>query len=214
MANINGSFGLRPISKLGGATNSTGVTGYTPYEIASDNSDKIYHGQVVIPLASGYIDHTANAAGGTVSHLGVFQGCEYVSSVTGKTTFSNYWPGSGADSNHPVKAFIVDDPNQLYVIATDASWTSKATARASVFLNASLSTGITGTDATGLSLGRLAISTLATTNTLTLRVMGWLEDSMNEDFTAAGIGAVVRLNNPFNAPVGSIAAGTPSTTGV
>ena len=29
MANINGSFGLRPISKLGGATNSTGVTGYT-----------------------------------------------------------------------------------------------------------------------------------------------------------------------------------------
>jgi len=214
MANINGSFGLRPISKLGGATNSTGVTGYTPYEIASDNSDKIYHGQVVIPLATGYIDHTANAAGGTVSHLGVFQGCEYVSSVTGKTTFSNYWPGSGADSNHPVKAFIVDDPNQLYVIATDASWTSKATARASVFLNASLSTGITGTDATGLSLGRLAISTLATTNTLTLRVMGWLEDSMNEDFTAAGIGAVVRLNNPFNAPVGSIAAGTPSTTGV
>jgi hypothetical protein len=214
MANINGSFGLRPISKLGGATNSTGVTGYTPYEIASDNSDKIYHGQVVIPLATGYIDHTANAAGGTVSHLGVFQGCEYVSSVTGKTTFSNYWPGTGADSNHPVKAFIVDDPNQLYVIATDASWTSKATARASVFLNASLSTGITGTDATGLSLGRLAISTLATTNTLTLRVMGWLEDSMNQDFAAAGIGAVVRLNNPFNAPVGSIAAGTPSTTGV
>ncbi len=214
MANINGSFGLRPISKLGGATNSTGVTGYTPYEIASDNSDKIYHGQVVIPLASGYIDHTANAAGGSVSHLGVFQGCEYVSSVTGKTTFSNYWPGSGADSNHPVKAFIVDDPNQLYVISTDASWTSKANARASVFLNASLSTGITGTDATGLSLGRLAISTLATTNSLTLRVMGWLEDSMNEDFSAAGIGAVVRLNNPFNAPVGSIAAGTPSTTGV
>ncbi len=214
MANINGSFGLRPISKLGGATNSTGVTGYTPYEIASDNSDKIYHGQVVIPLATGYIDHTANAAGGTVSHLGVFQGCEYVSSVTGKTTFSNYWPGTGADSNHPVKAFIVDDPNQLYVIATDASWTSKATARASVFLNASLSTGITGTDTTGLSLGRLAISTLATTNTLTLRVMGWLEDPMNQDFAAAGIGAVVRLNNPFNAPVGSIAAGTPSTTGV
>ena len=76
MANSNGSFGLRPLNKLGGAANSTGVTGYTPYEIASDNSDKIYHGQVVIPLASGYIDHTANAAGGSVSHLGVFQGCE------------------------------------------------------------------------------------------------------------------------------------------
>tara|TARA_R110002096_G_scaffold113946_2_gene247659 strand:- start:354 stop:998 length:645 start_codon:yes stop_codon:yes gene_type:complete len=214
MANTNGSFGLRPLNKLGGGANSTGLTGYTPYEIASDNSDKIYHGQIVVPLASGYIDHTTNAAGGTVSALGVFQGCEYVSSVTGKPTFSNYWPGSGADSNHPVKAFVVDDPAQLYVVATDASWTSKATARASVFLNASTSTGITGTDATGLSLGRLAISTLATTNSLTLRVMGWVEDPLNEDFAAAGIGAIVRLNNSFNAPTGSIAAGTVSTTGV
>lgn len=214
MANTNGSFGLRPLNKLGGGANSTGLSGYSLYEIANGNTDSIYHGQLVIPLASGFIDHTANAAGGTVSHLGVFQGCEFVSSVTGKPTFSNHWPGSGADSNHPVKAFIVDDPNQLFVIATDASLTSKANARAQVFLNASLSTGITGTDSTGLSLGRLAVSTLATTDTLSLRLMGWLEDSLNEDFTAAGIGAIVRLNNPFNAPVGSIATGTPSTTGV
>lgn len=73
MANINGSFGLRPLNKLGGGANSTGLTGYTPYEIANGNSDKIYQGQVVIPLASGFIDHAANAAGGTVSHLGVFK---------------------------------------------------------------------------------------------------------------------------------------------
>ena len=214
MANSNGSFGLRPISKLGGGTNSTGLTGYTPYEIANGNTDKIYHGQLVIPLASGFIDHTANAAGGTVSHLGVFQGCEYGSSGTGKTTFSNYWPGSGADSNHPVKAFINDDPSQLYLIASDASLTSKANARASVFLNANLSTGITVTDATGVSLVRLAVSTLATTNSLALRVMGWQEDPENEDFAAAGIGVIVRLNNSFNAPTRTIASGTPSTTGV
>ena len=214
MANTNGSFGLRPLNKLGGGANSTGLTGYTQYEIASGNTDKIYHGQIVVPLATGYIDHTSNAAGGTVSALGVFQGCEYVSSTTGKPTWSNYWPGSGADSNHPVKAFVNDDPSQLYVIATDATWTSKATARASVFLNASTSTGITGTDTSGLSLARLAISTLATTNSLTLRVMGWVEDPLNEDFAAAGIGAIVRLNNSFNAPTGSIAAGTVSTTGV
>ena len=44
MANINGSFGLRPLSKLGGGSNSTGLTGYTPYEIANGNTDKIYHG--------------------------------------------------------------------------------------------------------------------------------------------------------------------------
>ena len=46
MANINGAFGLRPIAKLGQGSNSTGFTGYTPYEIASDNSnprDAVYN---------------------------------------------------------------------------------------------------------------------------------------------------------------------------
>ena len=52
MANINGAFGLRPIAKLGQGTNSTGTTGYTPYEIASDNSNRIYQGMPVIPLSS------------------------------------------------------------------------------------------------------------------------------------------------------------------
>ena len=74
----------------------------------TDNSDKIVPRTIGYSSCfTGYIDHTANAAGGTVSHLGVFQGCEYVdSSTTGKPTFgATYWPGSGADSNHPVKAF-------------------------------------------------------------------------------------------------------------
>ena len=41
-----------------------------------------------------------------------------MSSTTGETVWSNYWPGSGADSDHPVKAFVYDDPNQLFQIAT------------------------------------------------------------------------------------------------
>ena len=40
------------------------------------------------------------------------------------------------------------------------------------------------------------------------------EDDSDADFSAAGIKAIVRLNNSFNSPEGSIAAGTPSTTGV
>jgi hypothetical protein len=214
MANINGAFGLRPIAKLGSSTNSTGVGGYTMYEIASGNSNAIYHGTPVIPLSTGYIDVVGAAAGGSVSLLGAFMGCEYVASTTGKPTWSNYWPGSGADSNHPVKAWVADDPNQLFVIATDATWTSKATARASVFANANFAAGTSGSTSSGLSSGTLAVSTINTTNSLHLRIMGWEDDAANSDFTAAGIGAIVRLNNSFNAPTGSIAAGTPSTTGV
>ena len=205
MANTNGKFGLRPLSKQGGAANSTGMSNYSMYEIANGNTSKFYHGEPVIPLSTGYIDVPGAAAGGTVGLLGVFQGCEYVSSTTGKPTWSNTWPGSGANSN---------DPMQLYVIATDAAWTSKATARAAVFANANGSTLITGDDTSGLSYGRLAISTIATTAALQFRIMGWVEDAANEDFSAAGIGAIVRLNNHFNSNNGAIAAGTPSTTGV
>ena len=63
MANINGAFGLRPMSKLGQGTNSTGTTGYTPYEIANGNSTAIYQGSPVIPLSTGYIALVGAAAG-------------------------------------------------------------------------------------------------------------------------------------------------------
>ena len=214
MANSNGAFGLKPIGKVGMNTNSTGASGYTFYEIASGNSNAIYQGSPVIPLSTGYIDIVGAAAGGTVGLLGAFYGCEYVSSTTGETVFSNYWPGSGADSNHPVKAWIYDDPLQLYLVATDASWTSKATARAAVFANANFSSGTSGSTTSGMSSAALAISTINTTANLNLRIMGWQENPENADFSAAGIGAVVRLNNHYNSPNGAIAGGTVSTTGV
>ena len=214
MANASGAFGLRPIAKMGSGSNSTGSSGYTKYEIANGNTNVIYQGSPVIPLSTGFIDIVGAAAGGTVGLLGVFYGCEYVSSVTGELTFSNYWPGSGADSNHPVKAIVYDDPMQLFVISSDASLTSKATTRGHVFANANFSSGTSGSTTTGMSSAALAVSTIATTNTLNLRIMGWQEDPENADFTAAGIPVIVRLNNHFNSPNGAIAGGTVSTTGV
>jgi len=214
MANTNGAWGLKPVSKFGQNSNSTGVSGYTQYEIASGNSSAIYQGTPVIPLSTGYIDIVGAAAGGTVGLLGAFMGCRYVASTTGKPTWSNYWPGSGADSNHPVRAFIADDPMQVFSIATDATWTSKATARAGVFANANFSSGTSGSTTTGNSSAALAISTIAATKTLNLRILGWEEDPMNQDFSAAGIPVLVRLNNHFNSSNGAIVAGTTDTAGV
>ena len=94
MANTNGAFGLRPIAKVGSNSNSTGVSGYTMYEIASGNSNVIYQGSPVIPLSTGYIDIVGAAAGGTVGLVGAFMGCKYVASTTGKPTWSNYGLGS------------------------------------------------------------------------------------------------------------------------
>ena len=214
MANSNGAFGLKPIGKLGQATNSTGLT---EYRIASDNSNPIYQGMAVIPLAAGVIDDLQAAAGGTVSIVGVFNGCEYVSSTTGEKVFSNFWPGSGADSNFPVKAFLYDDPDQLFMIATSNVQTgndTEAELRTAVFSNIQLANGNSGSTTTGVSSASADLNTVATTNTHALRIMGIMEDPDNSDFSAAGIPLIVRINNHFNAPTGSIAQGTVSTTGV
>ena len=214
MANDNGAFGLRPYGMLGSAPHSVGTT---EYRIASDNSNPIFQGMAVIPLAAGVIDDLQAAAGGTVSIVGVFNGCEYVSSTTGETIFSNFWPGSGADSNFPVKAFVYDNPSQLFTIATSnvqSSNDTEAELRTAVFSNIQFATGNSGSTTTGISSATADLNTVATTNTHALRIMGILDDPENADFSAAGIPLIVRINNHFNAPTGSIAQGTVSTTGV
>ncbi len=214
MANSNVAFGLKPIGILGAAPYTSGVT---EYRIASDNSNPIFQGMAVIPLAAGVIDDLQAAAGGNVGIAGVFNGCEYVSSTTGETIFSNYWPGSGADSNFPVKAFLYDNPNQLFTICTSnvvSAANTEAEIRAAVFANIAFATGNSGSTTTGISSATADLNTIATTNTLALRIMGVQDDPENSDFTAAGIPLIVRINNHFNAPTGSIAAGTVSTTGV
>ena len=214
MANSNVALGFRPYGVLGSAANTTGTT---EYRIASDNSNPIFQGMAVIPLAAGVIDDLQAAAGGNVSTVGVFNGCEYVSSTTGEKIFSNFWPGSGADSNFPVKAFVYDNPAQLFTIATSnvvAAANTEAEVRAAVFANIALATGNSGSTTTGISSATADLNTIATTNTLFCRIMGVLDDPENNDFTVAGIPLIVRLNNHFNAPTGSIAAGTVSTTGV
>ena len=214
MANTNGAFGLRPIGKVGQNANSTGAT---EYRIAAGNTNAIYQGSPVIPLAAGVIDIVGAASGGTVGLLGVFAGCEYVSSTTGETIFSNSWPGSGADTNFPVKALVYDDPMQQFVIATSnvvAAANTEAEVRAAIFANADMALATGGTAATGMSTATLDLNTIATTNTLNLRIMGIQEDPDNADFTVAGIPVIVRLNNHFNSANGAIAGGTVSTTGV
>ena len=203
MANQDTAFGLRPIGLNGAGANTTGVT---QYEIAAANTNAIYQYSPVIPLAAGVIDIVGNANGGTVPALGVLMGVEYVDSSSKKTVFKNYWPGANnvsIDTNFPVKAFVADNPNQLFMVAADESSTDRATALSNIFANASLATATSGSTATGRSTAELDISTVATTATLFMRVVGLTGDSANLDYDAAGVNYVVRFNFHHNAPCSS-----------
>jgi len=210
MANqLSGGYGLRPIGKVGGNPFNNATT---QYEIANDYSTAIYNGGIVIPLAGGTIAITDQA----VAPLGVLGGVEYVDSVTGKTTWLNYWPGSNSvsvDTNHPVKAFVYDDPMQLYVVVADGTNTNRATALADTFANCDMASVNSGSTNTGMASDMLDISSAATTNTLDVRIVGLFEDEGNSDYSAAGHQYIVRLNHPYNSGVGA-AVGTFATTAI
>ena len=216
MANANTAYGLRPIGLVGSGANSTGVT---EYEIASNNTNAIYQYAIVTPTAAGVIDYAGATSGGTTPALGVLMGVQYHDSVQKKPVWLNYWPGSGSvsvDTNYPVKAMVADNPNQLFKVASDASLTDRATALAGVFANASLGTSArTGSTNTGSSDSALSVSSIATTATLPLRIVGIMDDEANSDYTAAGIPLIVRLNAHFNATISRFdSQTTAASTGV
>jgi hypothetical protein len=192
MANTSGAFGLRPINLAGGAPNSQGTNAYF---IASDAS-AIYNGSPVIATNAGTIAITGSASGDTYKHLGAFNGCEYVSSVTGKKTFSNFWPGSGANTNFDIVGFVYDNPTQRFVIATDASFTNRATAKAAIFENTQFNTGTSGSAVSGVSSASLDVATLDASNaSLPLKILGIYDDPTNQDYAAAGLQMIVMFNN-------------------
>tara|TARA_R110000868_G_scaffold119_4_gene1253 strand:+ start:10460 stop:11110 length:651 start_codon:yes stop_codon:yes gene_type:complete len=200
MANAETAFGLRPVGLVGSSVNSTGVT---EYEIAADNTNAIFQYSLVTPAAAGVIDQAGSTSGGTTAALGVLMGIQYHDSVQKKPVWLNYWPGAAGvsvDTNYPVKAFVADNPHQLFVVAADATLTDRATALAGVFANVSLGTSArTGVTAVGRSNSQISVSSIATTATLPLRIVSLVDDVANNDYGAAGAHFLVRINAHFNA---------------
>ena len=216
MANSETAFGLRPVGLVGSGANSTGVT---QYEIASNNANAIFNGSICVPTAAGVIDQAGATDGGTTQALGVLVGVEYHDATQKKPVFLNYWPGSGSvsvDTNFPVKALVADNPDQLFVVAADATLTDRATALTAVFANASLGTSArTGSTDTGKSNSQLSVSSIAVTATLPLRIVGLVDDDANNDYSSAGAHLLVRLNAHFNAGTRGFASQTTAdSTGI
>ena len=85
-----------------------------------------------------------------------------------------------------------------------------------MFANASLGTAArTGSTDTGSASGALSVSSVNTTATLALRIVGIMDDEANSDYTAAGIPMIVRLNAHHNATNGRFDSQTTApTTGI
>ncbi len=183
MANPTVGFGLRPARRVDAAALNFAMT---EYQIAYNNTNAICTGDLVIPLNTGYIDIYASAA----LTLGVFMGCSYYSAAIGRTIWSPRWPGvSLGDSTLKVKALVVNDPKVVFEIRS----TVNPPTIADIGANAPVSI-VTGNTLTGQSKWLLDGTTMDSTNTYPLKIVG-ISTYPNIDNALVGNIAQVVLNS-------------------
>ena len=204
MANRNTQgFGLKAAMRVG---NTPSIQGQSKYEIDAGESNAIFNGEPVkVDISASTGGYIVTAAAGTAA-VGVLNGVVYTDATTLKPTFSNFYPAATTPANsEDITAFVNDDPNQEYIIATDASLGSTLALRKSKIGLTYATTAAAGSTTTGKSSVQLGISTAATT-AKQLRMVRVAEDPENEEQTSANCSVVVKINL-HQYTVGSLATG-------
>lgn len=183
---VDSPYGLVPINLIGGQV-FAGATRQIP--IASGYATSVFYGDVVKIVAAGTLekDTGTNAA----TPVGVFLGCSYTDPVYGKT-FRQYYPASVAASD--IMAYVQDDPDALYKVAVASSGTTIGYVnRNAVGGNAALIQNA-GSTTTGNSKVALNSGSVATTNTLPVRIV----DVVPETATAGNPGSYTEVIVKWN----------------
>mgnify|MGYP003624833561 FL=1 len=186
MANVSEKFGLRPYRKLDGTPL---VGAQNRYRIAAGYATAIFQGDLVIPTAAGNVErHTANTSNAVV---GVFNGCFYNDPTTQKPTWKNYYPGGVTPTQGGITAFVVDDPDAVFLVDSDGTFSA-----ADLFKNYSV-TNATGVTQTGNSQVQLDYSESGTQVTYVIQAIDISQDPANSTESAANGNILVRINNHF-----------------
>ena len=186
MANQLEKFGLRPYRKLDGTPL---VGAQNRYTIKAGYATAIYQGDLVIPVSTGNIER--HTAGNSTAVVGVFNGVFYNDPTTQKPTYKNYYPGGVTPTQGDITAFVVDDPDAVFLMDADQSFV-----RADLFKNYSV-TNATGVTQTGISQVQLDVSASGTATTFAVQAIDISQDPDNSDVTVSNANILVRINNHF-----------------
>ena len=188
MSNVVEKFGLRPYRKLDGTPL---VGAQNRYTVKPGYATAIYQGDLVIPTSTGNIEKYDPSGGASNVVVGVFNGCFYNDPTTQKPTYKNYYPGGVTPTEGDLTAYIVDDPDAVFLADADAVF-----ARANLFSNYGI-TNTTGVTQTGISKAQLDVSVVGTANTFVVQAIDICQDPDNNDTTSANANILVRINNHF-----------------
>jgi len=163
MATTAAPYGARPIGTLSASGSFTSKTRNLP--IITTYGTQISNGDFVKVAADGTI---AKDTGTTaLTAVGIFLGCSYTDPTTKQKTFSNFWPASNAATD--AMAYVLDDPFVVFQMQSDEALnTTDHGLNASVVVTA-------GNTTFGKSKNALDGSTPATTNTLPLRIIDFVD---------------------------------------
>jgi len=173
MANRNTSgFGLRAANMVGGQAS---VQGQQSYKIDAGHNANIFNGEFVKIDHGGTQGYIVGGQGSAAQGIGVLNGIFFNAADTLKPTFSNFYktPITPANSED-IEAFVIDNPFQQYVVATDA-----ATTQASFLRTFDMNTSA-GDTTTGKSSATLDIAVVGDNNKQ-FRLLKSAEDPENSE---------------------------------
>ena len=188
MANRNSAgFGFIAAGTLG---NTPATSGLSEYFIDANTGGDTFNGEAV-QVTAGYIVTAEDAA--TAETVGVLYGIFYNAATTLKPTFASWYDGAITPANsEDIKAYVNDNPFQLYNVATDAEVATTIVGAHAIYLDTfDVNTG--GSTTTGRSNTTLDIGDTHATND-TWRLIRSAEDPENSDLTAAYCTVVVIQN--------------------
>lgn len=159
MANTNSPFGFSVIGRVPGAPAPDFAQ--TQRLIANADTNKIFSGDVVQDLGTGYIGVAAASLGQV---YGVFVGCYYTSASQQKVIWSKYWPG--ADAVGDATAMICTDPYALFLVQS----LLVPAAITDIGNNVDISTATAGNTTTGISGMTINVAGAANTSTFPFRI--------------------------------------------
>tara|TARA_Y100000816_G_scaffold192607_1_gene140497 strand:+ start:5301 stop:5888 length:588 start_codon:yes stop_codon:yes gene_type:complete len=157
--------GAEPINTLSASGSYTGKVRHI--KIASGYATGIFYGDFVKLVAAGTLEKAAVTTSVVAGTVGIFVGCSYTDPSTSQLTFNQQFPASTAASD--IMAYVVDDPKLVFKMQAD-----EAIAQTGLGNNVS-AVSTAGSTTIGRSKNALDGGSIATTNTLPLRILEFVE---------------------------------------
>ena len=157
--------GAEPINTLSASGSYTGKVRHI--KIASGYGTAIFYGDFVKLVAAGTVEKAAVTTAVVAGTVGIFVGCSYTDPSTSQLTFNQQFPASTAASD--IMAYVVDDPKLVFKMQAD-----EAIAQTGLGNNVS-AVSTAGSTTIGRSKNALDGGSVATTNSLPLRILEFVE---------------------------------------